>query len=272
MITLADLVGIIMFESGQFIVGDKLESLGISTDKFWKFIVRNRLKFYQRYRPLTKEFHREAKYSTRYGAHIFFGSSGGNADDSAGEIADRKESERIARVSEYFDPRVGDVDPELVPKWVSSVIPTGTSNGTLTIDLIRQTRFQRLGEQDTILEPRKFYWKYEKTDSHGIIYLSEDGPMDIRAHYDYGLDIETDSSGVTDVEISGIDEAKDRLFIDLVLAKFLMMIGRSRRMFRMEGFPVEFDAGEVYSEGRELEEAATQSLYEQSNWYDAIQN
>ena len=256
MLTLSDIVDIIMLESGQFIAGDKLESLGISTDKFWNSIVKNRLRFYQRYRPCTKSFNRTAKYTTSYGSHIFFG--------------DEPDEEEV------FDYRVSEernTDTGAVPRWISSVIPISTSGNLQTIELIKLGRFINIGEMDTIIDPRKFYWKYERDDDHGILYLTEQGSMDIKAHYDYNYDVTEDSDGkVTEVEISNMDEAKDRLFIDMVLAKFLTVLGRSRRAFRLEGFPVEFDASDLLSEGRELEENTLQTLYEQSNWYDAMKN
>ena len=262
MMTLSDIIGVIMFESGQFIVGDTLDVLGMSTHKFWNYIVHNRLKFYQRYRPLTKTFNRKSDFTTTYGSHIFFGR---NSDPEAFP----------------FDNRVKSADIEEVPKWISNVVPLGVSKKLLTVDLIKYSRYNRIGEVDTVTEPRKFYWRYETYHhddlypprEYGIIYLTEDGMMEVRAHYDYKIDTTLDSDGeVIEAEISGIDEGKDRIFLDLVLAKFLIMIGRSRRMFRMEAFPVEFDGGEAYSEGRELEETTLQSLYEQSNWYDAIKN
>ena len=253
-LTLSDIVDVIMLESGQFIAGDTLECLGISTDKFWNGIVKNRLKFYQRYRPQTKSFNRTAEFTTSYGSHVFFGT---------------EPDEKIA-----FDNRVSEnnTDTGEVPKWISSVIPISTS-GKLTLDLIRSARLTGIGEQDTIINPRKFYWNYERDSDYGILYLTENGSMDIRAHYEYNYEVTRDSDDkITEVEISNIDEAKDRIFIDLIMAKFLMLLGRSRRAFRLEGFPVEFDASDLLSEGRELEEQTIQTLYEQSNWYDAMKN
>lgn len=250
-----------MCESGQFIVSggaagvNPLDCLGVSTELFHKGIVKPVCKLYERYRPLTHTFNRTALPSGNAEGIIIFGSG----DDSNPD----------PDTTDIFDPRVAlaNRDPGRPPKWVSSVVPVNVLTVAGILYLIQETRFTNVAEQSILHEPRTFLWHYENP----ILYTTETGTMDITAHYSYIREEIFDSDGkLVDVDMEDVDEGVDRIFIDLVLAKFLQKVGRSRRTFRLNDLPIEYDAEAMVSEGIELEREARERMYNQSNWYDAL--
>jgi len=254
---LTELIDIVLCESGQFIAGGNLDCLGISTDLFHRGIARPMCALYERYRPLTITFNRTALPTGNAEATVIFGEP-----DSAGFIAD-------PATFEAFDPRVSlaNRDPSRIPKWISSVVPVNVLTVAGILYLIQETRFTNVGEQSIMHEPRTFLWTYEAP----ILYLTETGGMDITAHYSYVREETFDSEGkIVEVDFDILDEGADRIFIDLVIGKFLQKVGRSRRAFVLNDLPIVTDASELVGEGIEREREARERLYEQSNWYDAI--
>lgn len=258
---LTELIDIVMCESGQFIVsggvtgGNPLDCLGVSTELFHKGIVKPVCKLYERYRPLTLKFNRTALPTGNAEATVIFGSSADSTENFS--------------TSKIFDPRIAlaNRDPGRPPKWISEVVPVNVLTVAGILYLIQETRFTNVAEQSILHEPRTFLWHYENP----ILYLTETGGMDITAHYSYIREEIFDSEGnLVDVDMEDVDEGVDRIFIDLVLAKFLQKVGRSRRTFRLNDLPIEYDAEAMVSEGIELEREARERMYDQSNWYDAI--
>lgn len=253
---LTELIDIILCESGQFITSPPgtplLECLGINTEMFFKGIVRPMCKLYERYRPLTYTFNRTAIASGNAEGVIVFGED--SADPASFSV---------------FDPRVGRLsqDPGRIPKWISSVVPVNVLTTAGILYLIQETRFTNVAEQSILHEPRTFLWRYEAP----ILYVTETGTMDITAHFSYiKFEIFDSNGNIVDYDMEDLDEGKDRIFVDLVLAKFLQKVGRSRRAFRLNDLPIEYDAEALVGEGIELEREARERMYEQSNWYDAI--
>ncbi len=258
---LSELIDEILLESGQFIVGD-LTCIGFDKLKFLNSVVISELKFYQRYRPLTFRFGRRADQIANGQASIFFSNQ-----DSTGAHDGSQDAGQI------FSNRVGifNRDPGIVPTWVSEVVPTNLRTSAGILYLMQETRFINTVERSILHEPRTFLWHYEHDDDHGILYTAETGNMDITAHYEYPVVDMVDSQGTfIDAELKYIDQGKDEIFIDMVLGKFLVILGRSRRAFTLANSPVNFDASELVAEGTELVKESRDRLYEQSNWYDSI--
>jgi hypothetical protein len=68
----------------------------------------------------------------------------------------------------------------------------------------------------------------------------------------------------------GIDTINkdDDEFFDLLQAKFLQAIGRSRRAFTLNDLPITSDAADLVAEGKELEDKAMTDLIENKmKWY-----
>ena len=258
---LSELIDNIMSESGQFITGD-LACIGFDKFKFLNSVVINELKFYQRYRPLTFRFNRRADQLANGQASIFFSNQ-----DSTGAHDGSHDAGLV------FNQRVGifNRDPGIVPVWVSEVIPVNVLTSAGILYLIQETRFINVSERSILHEPRTFMWHYEKDDDHGILYTTETGKMDITAHYEYPIVDIIDSMGTfLDADLKYLDAGKDEIFLDIILGRFLITIGRSRRTFTLNNSPINFDAAELVAEGTEMVKEARERLYEQSNGYDAI--
>ena len=68
-------------------------------------------------------------------------------------------------------------------------------------------------------------------------------------------------------EVVTISDDEDE-FIDLLTAKFLIGLGRSRRAFTLQEIPLVSDAADLVSEGKELEAEAMENLIEnKGKWY-----
>jgi hypothetical protein len=258
---LSEILDNIIQEAGQFIIGD-LSCFGWSKEKFLNSLVINELKFYERYRPLTFRFNRRADQLANGQASLFFSNK-----DSTGAHDGSQDAGLV------FNQRVGELnrDPGLVPEWISSVIPVNVLTTAGILYLIQETRFINTSERSILHEPRTFLWHYEHDDNHGILYTSETGKMDITAHYKYPVIDMVDSNGnFVDAEIKYLDAGKDEIFLDIILGRFLVSVGRSRRLATLNNSPINFDAAELVSEGTEMMKEARERLYEQSQWWSAI--
>ena len=258
---LSELIQDILSESGQFIIGD-LECIGLDRRKFLESVVLNELKFYQRYRPLTFRFNRVANQHANGQASIFFSNQ-----DSTGA------HDGSADAGKVFSQRVGvfNRDPGMIPMWVSEVVPVNVLTTAGILYLIQETRFINVSERSILHEPRTFLWHYEHDEDHGILYTTETGRMDITAHYQYPVIDMVDSTGkLIDAELKYIDPGKDEIFLEIILGRFLVTLGRSRRAFTMNSSPINFDASELVAEGTEKEREAKERLYENSNWWQSI--
>lgn len=258
---LSELIDNILQESGQFIVGD-LACIGWNKKRFLDGTVLNELKLYERYRPLTFRFNRRADQFANGQASIFF-----STQDSLGAHDGSFDAGVV------YNHRVGlfNRDPGMVPKWVSEVVPVNVLTSAGVLYLIQETRFINTSERSILHEPRTFMWEYERDEDHGILYTTETGKMDITAHYEYPVIDMVDSEAVfVDADLQYIDAGKDEIFLDIILGRFLISIGRSRRLAVLNNSPISFDAGELVSEGTEMVKEARERLYEQSNWWQSI--
>jgi len=150
------------------------------------------------------------------------------------------------------------------PDWISSVVPTTSSN---IMDVYSVLSNKVAGETSLLEIPRGFVWKYENPN----LYVSEDGIMDVVECHAHQYTETDDSAGVLqEVTISTITQKDDSKFIDLVLARFLMMLGRSRRAFTMNDLPITSDGDQLVSEGQELWRDTVEKLEETDKWYLAL--
>ena len=70
-----------------------------------------------------------------------------------------------------------------------------------------------------------------------------------------------------DYEVTTLSDQDDE-FLDLLQARFLIALGRSRRAFTVSEMPISVDASELVAEGKDLEaEAMTEIKDEKAKWY-----
>jgi hypothetical protein len=150
------------------------------------------------------------------------------------------------------------------PIWISSVVPVTSSN---VMDVYSQLSNRTIGEVSLLEIPRSFVWKYEDPK----LYCGEDGRMDVVEVHDHQYELTTDSTGkVTEVIFTTLNQRDDSLFFELLEARFLMMLGRSRRAFTMNDLPIVMDASELVSEGQEIWRDTNEKLEEVDKWWLAL--
>ena len=241
-ILLTDLADIVMIRSGQFIVG-AFENVQLDYDKFWK-LCRGVIYEYQNHKPITKKFNV-------------------NVPQSGYRFA----------------------SPDPAPLWISKVIPINGygagmgsggfgGNGDFAIitphQAINLARSASMGGSSVVSsmfpQPSPFF--FELRDD--ILYVSSSGMMDVTAHYPYTWAETVDDEGkVTEVLLEGLDPSHDQ-FIELVLADFLVAVGRSRRAFTLNDLPITMDAPDLVSEGLDRREKVKEALSDRGIWYRAI--
>lgn len=152
----------------------------------------------------------------------------------------------------------------LPPLWISSVTPAdrnvplhlSDTNRVLNRSLFLHNEIQ------TLRSTRQFLWEYENPK----LWISETGKMSVTGLSNYTFTLDTDSAGtLEDVDIDDITKADD-LFIDLVMAEFLLAVGRSKRAFTLNDLPITADGPELISEGLELKQATIEALQNRSRW------
>lgn len=142
------------------------------------------------------------------------------------------------------------------PQHVSAVIPT---------------LVPALGNLDNVHDPVEVVpFEYDETTGRLAIGHTV-GPWMVTGHYARVPVEERNGSGVLiEVEIPNVDYGDDE-FIDMVTGLFMMSLGRSRRAFTLEEFPLTTDAAEMIQEGKEMMDEAEASLKDKNDWSAGFQ-
>jgi hypothetical protein len=159
---------------------------------------------------------------------------------------------------------------EDIPEWISSVVPFGYG-GLGDIALVTRTNiFEAAGYIPTsssimgVTKPISIF-RYNKPK----LYVNTQGLMDITGHYKYTRDITRVGSIIKDLDLPEVDHSFDDFF-DLLKAKTMIAIGRSRRAFTIQDLPLTTDADQIVNEGNELLLKTMEDLGEKSYWWHAI--
>ena len=115
--------------------------------------------------------------------------------------------------------------------------------------------YKRVQELDVGL-PGKL-WRYKKP----TLYVPASADYEIREGFKYYLDSNSDVKP-GDVPYS--------LFIDLLTARYLMQIGRRRRMVTFGDISVQLDGEQLVGEGQSLLDSTLQRLYDESVLYQTL--
>lgn len=244
---LTEIINEILVRTGEYIVATdytQLAQLQLDIDKIWT-MVRRELLDYQKYKPLKKEFNLTI-------------------------------NSFIYRFND--DPHNGSNGP---PSYISKCTPVGivlavtAPTSWMTPNSVRS--FYNL--QRTI-EPQMFLWNYlrdwvdDQTGEHTgpILCVSQLGMLDIRAHYPYTYNVTTDKTTkkVTEVDIPELDSLALPLLFDMLSARFIQAVGRSRRAFTYQDLPVLTDADTLVKEGAEWYEKSRESLLNRHDWWTGI--
>lgn len=125
---------------------------------------------------------------------------------------------------------------------------------------IRTDRFAFMGYSVTPLPApvHAYYWRYEKPT---LYFRYPDGVYPIKYISEHVYNVNTDS-------ISSIN-IQDR-FINLLIGRFLMSVGRSRKAFTIDELPISSDAADMISTGKELYDSTMEEIRQMSMFNAAI--
>lgn len=154
--------------------------------------------------------------------------------------ANNTNSRQYVFVEEAFPYGIPDDISDIIPVRISGVVPY----------YLREFDRPR-SNLDIKVE---FPWVYRKP----VLTLPTNAEFDVKAFYFHRLK----NFGTNDNpnwEVRTITE-NDQEFIDLVIARFLIALGKSRRAFTIEDLPIKVDATELVSEGKDLEKQAKEDI------------
>ena len=154
-----------------------------------------------------------------------------------------------------------------IPEWISRIVPSSHVKSPIFRDwnFSSGANYRGIDKSPFLQVNKQFISKYDKPK----LYVADFGIFDLTAHYNYEI-IETknDQNVITEVDIVGLEEHKT--FVDMIVAKFMIALGRSRRAFTLNDLPVQMDGSELVSEGQELHREALELLYETNKWHYAL--
>ena len=137
-----------------------------------------------------------------------------------------------------------------VPDWISKVMLVSIPYNAIYQDILQEYN-------NGVDVPRKAPFEYRPP----ILYVTADGEYDVTAVYKHRLEYDGQVYYVDTIDTS------DELFFKLLAGKFLQALGRARKAFVLEGFPIAVDGVDLVSEGKGLEQEALEQLGELSKWY-----
>jgi hypothetical protein len=143
-----------------------------------------------------------------------------------------------------------------IPEWVSNIVPVRIAG-------VVPYYFREYDRPKGSVDVKQEYpFEYRKP----IITVPVSADYDIYCVYNHKL-TPVDDSDSKEWEILTIDDQAHE-FLDLVTARFLIGLGRSRRAFTISDVPIIADSADLVSEGKDMEEKTMEDLYDrQSRFY-----
>jgi len=240
-IKLTELAAYLLNTNGQHIAGD-LDSFEFDYTKLY-YALKPDMDNFADYFPITKKFNISQLTGTNtvYDFTTHPENIGYNIDDIEAPI--------------YGNP----------PESILKCTPVGGTQVMTNWAQWNSTR-QVPGTLGFIPTPRLVKREYRKPK----LYVSETGKFDVTASYRPYHKISQTGQTITEVEILELEES--RLFYDLMSARFLLIVGRTRRAFTHQNFPIITDAADLVREGNELFENTWKAIYDRNPWYKAYKH
>ena len=151
-----------------------------------------------------------------------------------------------------------------VPDWISEVTPVKFAG----VSLAQFNMQQHVMGNSNLINPIEAPWDYQKP----ILTVPFSSTYKIVGVFKHKITLVpgSDPTATSDsYEVKTIDYS-DTNFFDLLQGMFLMGIGRSRRAFTLNDLPITMDADAIASEGREMVDAAKESIASGSKFYLAM--
>lgn len=242
------MVQYLLVRNGQHLSGN-LTRIRLTLPQLW-YMVEAELYEYQQFIPVTKKF------------NISVGVQAGPAYDFTTDSHNPGFD-----ITDQDNPVFGNT-----PQWISKVVPVGSNQMIANWAAWKRTD-QFPGQLGKLIQPRTMIPNYRKP----VLYITEAGRFDVECHYHYFTKVESNTVGdieeITDYIVQDIDQSQGyMIFRDMVSARFLQMIGRSRRAFSHNELPITTDAAQLVTEGEANYEKALEKLHARSNWHKSIKH
>jgi hypothetical protein len=251
-VLLSEIINEVMLRSGQFLLN--YTDFGLSTQQIWTLVHRE-LETYERYIPCVKKFNVHTHYCQAYDFTYDQNNIGFNNSDLENIIygAPPTNISKLVFISGF-----GQFNVMLMEAWFT-------------------------GQIKNIADPN--HTRYPMSAPYflkrPLLYTVQTGNWDCEALYKYApLEITTttdDVTTLTDVNIQGladgtnIDPESPEILIDMVLGKFMIMLGRQRRQFKRQNQIIEMDYADLVREGEGIYKEAMESLKLGGSWWRSIQ-
>lgn len=225
--------------SGNFIIPEEAMEVGLNQ---FHLLLKNSIGWYQRYTPLLFNFNINTNGSVNY---KFIG---------------------------YEYPKAGDWQVPLIPKKLSDVFPVYAtfynpftylaiaSGGTTTLSSLSNS------------PKAPFIWRYDAVK--GELHLDRGGELEIKATYYHPIierteEITTETGEKTTRQVVDLPSISptDIDFLDMITARFLIVVGRARSLFQYSDSTISYDAQGLISEGNSLLQSSQQSIIDNSMFY-----
>lgn len=153
------------------------------------------------------------------------------------------------------------------PERVTSLIPVGTMQVISVLAYWMSPLTRDIYSPNRIVEPRTFLHRYDKP----CLRYSESGVFDVKCNYPYTLFKQYDDQRhLVDIEIEGITEDSIYYLMELLVGRFLTIVGRARRAFTYNELPITSDSASLVSEGLAQIDAAKKEIYQRARWDQAL--
>lgn len=154
------------------------------------------------------------------------------------------------------------------PEMITKIVPVGTMQIISVLAYWMSPMTRSMYSPDRLIEPRMLLPVYEKPK----LYYSEVGPYDITAQYRYQKILvygdSNDTDRLTDVNIVGIEDNDNYyVLLQILLGRWLQIIGRSRRAFTYVDLPITTDARDLVDEGTKIYDDSMKLLTERHDWW-----
>jgi hypothetical protein len=154
------------------------------------------------------------------------------------------------------------------PIMIYQFTPVGTMQVISVLAYWMSPMVRNIYSPDRLLEPRMFLYKYEPP----MLYYTESGQFDVIANYDY-LQVPTydDNNNLLEMEIVGIEDSSNYyVFLQLCAARFLQILGRSKRAFIYNDLGLTTDAAVLVEEGMTQYKEAMALLLDRHSWWSGL--
>jgi hypothetical protein len=159
---------------------------------------------------------------------------------------------------EFFDPEVA-----RVPDWLSEVTPVRPIGPSVSTFGVVAGISEAHNVNPNLIDPTQAPWNYTKP----VLTVPFSSHYTVIAVYNHWIeDIKEENDNKPVYAVPKITFA-DSVFFDILTAKFIQGVGRSRRAFTLNDMPIIMDADAMINEGETMFEKAMEDIQNVQKFY-----